>query len=106
VPQAANDYQAVYDYLRMAYYRPDTADWDGVGLKAIAVKAYASGTREVTITGTASEAGGSATATYSFDPKVLLQAVMDLLAEVAPNLVPPDRPSGTLVNFGSRFIGS
>ena len=102
--QAADDYQAVYDYLRMAYFRTATQDWDSAALKQIAADAYACGTREVTITGTSSEAGGAASSERSFDKKVLLKAVMDLLREECPGILPPEAAEGTIVDLGRRYI--
>ena len=102
--QAAHDYQAVYDYLRLKHYQSATQDWNVPALKALADTAFTAGTREVVINSTSSEAGGSASGVVSFNRLVLLQAVMDLLREVAPDALPPEAPTGHVVSFGERYL--
>lgn len=107
---SASVYQAVYDFLRMSHYVSASGTWDSAALKAIAAQCYAviadtSGKpKQVVITSSSSEAAGAAAGEIRFPADVVLQAVMDLLREVAPDSLPPEAPSGHVVDFSRRYL--
>lgn len=87
--QPADQFSAVYNYLRRRHYNATTETWDVAGLQKIADDAFAAGTRTVTITSSSSDAGGAASGEMSFDKLTLLNAVNALLAEADPDNTPP-----------------
>lgn len=102
MPQPANDYDACYEYLRMAYYLPTSGTWNATALKELAATAYQAGTKETVVVATSSEGGGSGTAQVKFNKLVLLQAIMGLLRAECADSLPPDDATGSITNFGSR----
>lgn len=102
--QSANDYDAVYAYLRRKYYISATGLWDSAALITLAETTFNAATKEVTITGTSSDAGGSAQGQMKFNKMVLLQAIEALLRAECADALPPEDPSGVIVNFGSRPV--
>lgn len=99
--QSADAYATIYAYLRRTYYQSGPGTWDAAALIALATSVFNSATKEVTITGTSTEAGGSATGVLKFDRMIYLQAIEALLqAECADSLPPADTP-GTITNFGA-----
>jgi hypothetical protein len=102
--QSAADFETIYAHLRRIYYRADTDDWDVDALKALALTAYASATREVIINSTSSEAGGAAAGEVKFNKMILLQAIEALLQNECGESLPPAEPTGTITNFGNRPV--
>jgi hypothetical protein len=102
--QQADAYSTIYAYLRRTHYRSLTEDWDYAALTALATTLFASATKEVTITGTSSEAGGAASGQMKFDKMVYLQAVEALIAAECADELPPEDPQSTITNFGHRPV--
>jgi hypothetical protein len=100
--QAAADYDTIYAYLRRTHYLPASGTWNATALRQLATTTFASATKEVTIVGTASEAGGSASGQMKFSKMVLLQAIEALLQAECADSLPPAEPTGVIVNFGNR----
>lgn len=91
-------------YLRRKYYIASSASWDVAALRALADTAFATGTKEVVIIGTSSEAGGAASAQVKFDKLILLAALETLLLEVDSDNTPEPPPSGYVPDFSQRPI--
>jgi hypothetical protein len=100
--QAADAYSTIYAYLRRTYYVALTEAWDYDALTALATTVFSTATKEVTITGTSSEAGGAASGQMKFDKMVYLQAIEALIAAECSEELPPEDPHSTITNFGHR----
>lgn len=100
--QPADDYAAIYAYLRRTYYVAASGTWNAVALKQLSTTAYTAGTKEIAITATNSEAGGGASGEMKFNKIVLLQAIEALLQAECSATLPPEDPAGVIVNFGNR----
>jgi len=101
--QSADDYAAIYAYLRRTYYLPNTGTWDATTLTTLAATTFASASKEVVITATGGELG-TAQGQMKFNKMVLLQAIEALLQAECSDSLPPDEPSGTITNFSNRRV--
>lgn len=102
--QAADDYAAIYEYLRLTYYQAGPGTWDAASLRALATTTFATATDQVVIVGTSTEAGGAASGQLKFNKMVLLQAIMALLRAECPTALPPEDMAGSITNFGFRPV--
>lgn len=93
---------ACQQYLRRKYYKAGA--YDLVALRQLADAAFAEANNQVTITATASEAGGSGQGTITFDKWLLISALEDLFLEIDPTNTPAPPPSGTLPDHSRRYV--
>lgn len=90
----------VQDYLRLKYSA------DGAGLRSLIDRIAGDGALEyVTITGDSYE-GESHHGQLTLEPLLYLRAAMDVLREVAPELVPAPPARGALTDFRMQIIGT
>jgi hypothetical protein len=98
--QSADAYHTIYAYLRRTYYQSGPGTWNSAALIALSATVFAAATKEVTITGTSTEAGGAASGVLKFDKMVYLQAIEALLQAECADALPPVDPPSTITNFG------
>jgi hypothetical protein len=89
-------------YLRRTYYLRASSSWNLTALRAIATAAFAEASEQVTIIGTGSEAGGTASGQVTFDKWILIAAVNAVLEEADPDGLPAAPPSGSIPDFSCR----